>query len=444
MFLFLFEPFNVLRWCIMKVFIKSFGCSTNLADGEVLAGCLSEAGYVLTDSVIDADIVIYNTCAVKGPTENRIIGILKRAPKEKKLIIVGCLPLINFERLKKEIIFHGVSGPAVGEQIVDIVRRVLNDEKVIVLNNAFKTKPSLRLPKIRSNPIISIIPVNYGCLGSCAYCCVVFARGHLRSYSVEEIVERVKTDLAEGVKEFWITSQDTASYGKDINATLAELLQVACKIEGNFKIRVGMMTPNIAMNTLDDLIQVFKSEKVFKFVHLPVQSGDDQVLKKMCRLYSVKDFIKIIEAFRTNFPRITVATDVICGFPGESKEAFKKTLELMREVKPDIVNVSKFFARPKTLAADMKEDFIPFSEIKCRSRVVANLAKEIALEKNQKWIGWEGEVLVDEVGKVSHSWIGRNFAYKPIVVRSADNLFGKIVKVKVVKAFSTHLEGELV
>lgn len=428
----------------MKVFVKSFGCSTNLADGEVLAGCLSEAGYVLTDSVIDADIVIYNTCAVKGPTENRILEILKKVPKEKKLIIVGCLPLINFERLKKEIIFHGVSGPAVGQQVVDIVRRVLNGEKVIVLNNAFKAKPSLYLPKIRSNPIISIIPVNYGCLGSCAYCCVVFARGHLRSYSVEEIVERVKKDLAEGVEEFWITSQDTASYGKDINATLAELLQAVCRIEGNFKIRVGMMTPNIAMNTLDDLIQVFKSEKVFKFVHLPVQSGDDQVLKKMRRLYSVKDFIKIIEAFRANFPRITVATDVICGFPGESKEAFKKTLKLMQEVKPDIVNVSKFFARPKTLAADMKQSFISFPEIKCRSRVLANLAKKIALEKNQKWIGWEGEVLVDEVGKVSHSWIGRNFAYKPIVVRSADNLFGKIVKVKVVEAFSTHLEGELV
>ncbi len=200
MFLFLFEAFNVVRWKAMKVFVKSFGCSANLADGEVLAGCLAEAGYELVGSVEDADVVVYNTCAVKGPTENRMIEILKRVPSDKKLIVVGCLPLINFERLKREVTFHGVSGPAIGGQIVDIVRQVLNGEKVVALDNTLNAKPGLHLPRVRLNPIISILPVNYGCLGSCAYCCVVFARGRLRSYSIEEVVERVKKDLAEGVK----------------------------------------------------------------------------------------------------------------------------------------------------------------------------------------------------------------------------------------------------
>jgi MiaB-like tRNA modifying enzyme len=427
----------------VKVFVKSFGCSTNLADGEVLAGCLAEAGYQIVNSTLAAEVLIFNTCAVKGPTENRMIEILKRVPANKKLIVAGCLPLINFERLGREVRFDGVVGPAAGDTIVNVVRRVLDGEKVFALKGAVNAKPSLNLPHIHLNPVIGIIPISYGCLGSCAYCCVVFARGHLRSYSVREIVERVKKDLAVGVREFWLTSQDTACYGRDIGTNLAELLRALCDVEGDFKIRVGMMTPSMALDILEDLIQAFKDDKIFKFIHLPVQSGDDNILKKMRRFYSIAEFTKIVNTFRDNFPELTLATDIICGFPGEDEEAFGKTLQLIREVKPDIVNVSKFFARPRTAAAEM-----PYSvtkpEIKRRSTVAAELARAIAFERNQRWIGWSGEVLVDEVGKASGSWVGRNFAYKPVIVKCADDLLGKIVKVKVVKAFSTYLEAEKV
>jgi len=427
----------------MRIFIKSFGCSTNLADGEVLAGCLAEAGYKLSDSVTDADIIIYNTCAVKGPTENRVIEILKRVPANKKVIIAGCLPLINFERLCKEVRFDGIVGPATGDRIIEVVKRVLNDERVVALEGAVNAKPSLNLPRLRLNPVVSIIPVNYGCLGTCTYCCVVFARGHLRSYGIQEIVERMKKDLAIGTQEFWITSQDTACYGRDHGTNLSELLNTLCDVEGSFRVRVGMMTPNMIMDILSDLIQAFKNEKIFKFIHLPVQSGDDQILKRMRRFYSVEDFKRIVNAFRTSFPDITLATDVICGFPGESEEAFEKTLQLIEEVKPDIVNVSKFFARPRTTAAEMQESFVPFQEIKRRSSLAARLAREVAFERNQGWVGWTGEIFVDEVGKISGSWVGRNFAYKPIVVKSADNSLGKTLYVKVVRALSTYLEGEI-
>lgn len=430
----------------MQVFIKSFGCSANLADGEVLAGCLAEAGYKLVETVDVADIMIYNTCAVKGPTENRMMAILKRVPSEKKLIVAGCLPLINFERLRKEVHFHGVVGPAAADKIVNVVKRVLNREKVVALEGAANAKPSLNLPRLRLNPVIGIIPINYGCLGSCTYCCVVFARGRLRSYSIQEIIEKVKMDLDSGVREFWITSQDTACYGRDMGTNLAELLKALCSIKRDFRIRVGMMTPNLAKNILEDLTQAFESEKIFKFLHLPVQSGDDKVLKRMRRLYSIKDFKDIVNAFRTRFSNITLATDVICGFPSETKEAFERTLRLIEEVQPDIVNVSKFFARPKTTAADMHEDFVSSQEIKRRSGLTAKLAKEIAFERNQRWVGWTGEVLVDEVGKVSGSWIGRNFAYKPIVLKNSGSgdLIGKIFHVKIVKAFGTYLEGKIV
>jgi MiaB-like tRNA modifying enzyme len=426
----------------VKVFVKSFGCSTNLADGEVLAGCLAEAGYQIVNSTLAAEVLIFNTCAVKGPTENRMIEILKRVPANKKLIVAGCLPLINFERLCREVRFDGVVGPAAGDAIVNVVRRVLDGEKVLALKGAVNAKPSLNLPHIRLNPVIGIIPISYGCLGSCAYCCVVFARGHLRSYSIKEIVERVKADLAHGVREFWLTSQDTACYGRDIDTNLAQLVEAVCAIEEDFKVRVGMMTPNMALDIFEDLVEAYKDEKVFKFVHLPVQSGDDHVLEKMRRFYTVADFKRIVNAFRTVFPKMTIATDIICGFPGEDEKAFERTLQLIEDVKPDIVNISKFFTRPRTLAASM-HDAVPFSEIKRRSAMLNCLTSKIALERNREWVGWEGEILIDEVGKVAGSWIGRNFAYKPIVVRSAKNLLGKNVHVRIYNASSTHLEGAL-
>jgi MiaB-like tRNA modifying enzyme len=380
----------------MRVFVKSFGCSANFADGEVLTGCLAAAGYELAGSDSAADVVVFNTCAVKGPTEDRIIAALKRVPPEKKLIVTGCLPLINLERLQREVRFDGVAGPAVGNGIVDVVMRVANGEKVWALQGALNAKPDLCLPRLRVNPVISVVPVNYGCLGNCAYCCVVHARGHLRSYSLSEVKERVRRDLAAGAREFWITSQDTACYGRDLGTNLAALLKALGDVEGSFKVRVGMMTPNMVTDILDELIEAFKSDNVFKFLHLPVQSGDDGVLKRMRRFYSVRDFKQLVAEFKAAFPDVTLATDVICGFPGETREAFENTLTLIGEVKPDIVNVSKFFARPKTAAAEMQNAFVEFGEIKRRSTAAARLAKQIAFEQNQRWVGWTGEIIVDE------------------------------------------------
>ena len=386
-------------------------------------------------------MVIYNTCAVKGPTENRAITVLKRAPKSKKLIVAGCLPLINFERLSREVHFDGVVGPAAGAEIADVVSRVVAGEKVVALEGALSAKPPLSLPQLRSNPVVSVVPVSYGCLGSCAYCCVVSARGRLRSYTVNEVAERVRRDLAAGAKEFWVTSQDMACYGRDVGVNLVVLLKALGDVEGGFRVRVGMMTPNLVRDMLADLLEVFRSAKVFKFVHLPVQSGDDGVLRGMNRFYSVQEFRAVVDAFRGVFPEVTVATDVICGFPGETREAFANTLKLIAEVKPDIVNVSKFFARPGTAAAEMRDGVVEPAEIKRRSSEAAKLVKQVSLERNKRWVGWTGEILVDEKGKVAGSWIGRNFAYKPVTLKSSANLLGETLRVKVVKAFSTHLSG---
>jgi MiaB-like tRNA modifying enzyme len=423
-----------------RIYVRSFGCPTNFADGEVIIGCLLEAGYEVVQKIEDADILIYNTCAVKTPTENRIINILKNSPANKKLIVTGCLPLINFERLRAEVKANGIVGPSPSISIVEAVGKVASGQEVIMLEKDFK--PSLNVPKGRKHKVIGIIPINYGCLGSCSYCCVVFARGRLRSFKINEVVDRIKSDIVSGVKEVWLTSQDTGCYGKDIETNLATLLRRICKIGEKFFIRVGMMTPNHALESLDELVQAYKDEKIFKFLHLPVQSADNEVLKNMNRFYSTEDFEEIIHRFREGIPDITIATDIICGFPGESDKAFGKTLKFIEETQPDIVNVSKFFPRPHT-AAEKMQPHIPLREVNARSKKMAKLSKKISLEKNKNWVGWEGESLVDEKGKVSNSWIGRNFAYKPVVVKSNNDLLGKFINVRVVKTFATYLKAEI-
>jgi len=334
-------------------------------------------------------------------------------------------------------------GPAPGLKIVEAVKRVLGGEKVQWLESLPRAKPSLDLPKQAANPVISVVPVAYGCLGSCSYCCVVFARGRLRSCGTREIVQRAQSDMRSGAREVWLTGQDMACYGRDIGLNLVNLLQAVCRIDGDFFVRVGMMTPNYVLDMLDQLMDAFLDEHVFKFLHLPVQSGDNEVLKCMNRFYSVDDFRRIVTAFRRAIPNITISTDVICGFPGESEEAFERTLMLIEEVKPDVVNVSKFFPRPRTLAEKMKPR-VSASDVKERSKRLAESVRRVSSEKNAAWMNWNGKILVDERGKQPGSWIGRNFAYKPVVIKSEDeSLIGKFVNARVVKTFQTYLEAEI-
>jgi threonylcarbamoyladenosine tRNA methylthiotransferase CDKAL1 len=426
------------------VFVRTFGCPSNTADAEIMRGCLVQAGFKLVENAGDADALVFNTCAVKSPTENRIMDELREAAKlEKKLIVAGCLPLISLERLRSQVKFDGVLSPSSTGRIVEAVQSVLRGERIQWLKGDAETKPLLELPKQATNPVVSIVPVAQGCLGSCSYCCVVFARGRLHSHTINELVKRVQSDLQSGAVEVWLTGQDMACYGRDIGTNLVDLLKAVSSIKkGEFFIRVGMMTPNYVSGMLDRLIEAFLDEHVFKFLHLPVQSGDDEVLKQMNRFHSIEDFLKIVASFRKAIPDITVATDVICGFPGESEEAFQRSLKLIEGVQPDVVNVSKFFPRPHTLAEKMLPK-VSAAEVKRRSRNMTRLIKNVSAVKNAAWKDWTGKILIDEKGKQPGSWIGRNFAYKPVVIRSENNLLlGESVDVRVVKTFQTYLEAE--
>jgi MiaB-like tRNA modifying enzyme len=424
------------------VYVENYGCAANKFDFEVMLAHLMSAGYRFTDGASSADVIMINTCGVKKPTEDRIIGKIRVLSQlNKPLIIAGCLPKINFKAvLKAAPGFAAALDPRSVDKILLAVKSAESGAKNKIF---FSQKPihKLRQPKIRLNPSIEVISISEGCAGACAFCCVRFARGVLFSYPKEDVVKRVSQAVSEGVREIWLTSQDNGAYGLDIKTNLAELLEDCCRAGGKFLIRVGMMNPNHVLRMLPELIDAYKDEKIFKFLHLPVQSGDNGTLMRMNRRYTVDEFKKIVHKFGEEIPETTLSTDVICGFPGESRQAFEKTLKIVEEVQPDIVNISKFFSRPKTPAMKMRH--LDPNEVKDRSRKLTKLVRKVSLNRNRKWLNWAGEVLVDERGKGS-SWIGRNFAYKPIVIKSCENLFGRFVRAKVARVYSTYLEAELV
>lgn len=422
-----------------KIYLETHGCSANFADSEIMAGLLKEAGFELVNKPEDADLLILNTCNVKSPTSNKMINRIKHLAKfEKPMIIAGCMPKTERERIEKTLPGASLIGPDSILRIVEAAEQTLRGKKVVLLDEILFDK--LGYPRIRRNPVIGIVPIASGCLSNCSYCITKFARGRLRSYPEEKIMEEIKRFLREGAKEIWITSQDNSVYGFDKGTNLAKLLDKICKIEGKFLVRVGMMNPSYIKSFLSELIESFKCEKIFKFVHLPVQSGSNRILVKMRRGYTKEEFLEIVKRFKKEIKRITISTDIIVGFPGETEEDFEETIELIREVKPDIVNISKFGARPGTEAAKLKQ--LPIKVIKERARKLYELVKKIQLENNREWIDWRGEVLIDEIGTKEGTFMGRNFAYKPIVVKG-ENLIGKFVQVKIEKALSNYLVGKI-
>jgi len=426
----------------MKIAIKTYGCSANTADTETITGILTNTGHQITTDT-EAEIIIFNTCAVKGPTENRIISAIKQSPKNKKIIIVGCLPKISLQRLQKETQYHAIAGPSIGQDIITLVDRVAKGEKITELQTQ-QEKPQLTLPKINTNPLISILPINFGCLGSCAYCAVVFARGKLRSYSIPEIIQRVKADVTSGVKEFWVTSQDTAAYGKDIGKNLAELLQEISNVEGDFKVRVGMMTPNMITDMQDELIEAYKNPKIFKFLHFPIQSGDDQVLKKMRRFYTTSEFKESVAAFRTAFPSLTLATDIIVGFPGETEEDFEETLDLVKKVKYDNAFTFIYSIRKGTPAAEITEQVPDDVKHDRFNRLLKELHKSVR-ENNYKLKDTVVTVLVEGESKNDDSILmGRTRTGKAVNFEGPKELIGKFIDVKITNPRTFSLYGEVV
>jgi len=415
-------------YSVAKITIETYGCAMNQADSEFIAGILTQNGYEIGKN---GEIWIINTCTVKTPTERKVLRRLRKLEhSHKRVIVTGCLPAANPEIVNE---FPGFS--FIGTNIKDILKAAKEEKYVKISEGGCR----LESPKKRRNPIVEIIPIAQGCVGDCSYCIVKRARGRLNSYEPDVILRDIRKALSEGVREIWVTAQDTGAYGKDIGSSLPELLNKISVIDGNFRVRVGMMNPNHLLEFLDEVTESYQNEKIYKFLHIPVQSGDDKVLRDMNRQYSVDDFKKIVREFRKRFPQITISTDVILGFPTETEEAFQNTLNLIRETEPEVLNISRFWLRPTTEAEKFKQ--LPTRITKDRSRIVTFLFRDYALRRNEEWVGWQGEVLVSERSRDTYT--GRNFAYKPIIIKSEEDLMGESIQVRINDATYYDLRGEI-
>ena len=331
-----------------NVYIETYGCRYNFGDTAKLIEILKYKGSTFVDSAEAADAVIINTCTVVGPTERRMLRRLSRF-RDYDLYVTGCMP-----EVQRDAIF-AVCTPT-----------ILPSETI------HKEYQSIRTV---GGGGVAIVQVAQGCLGRCTYCLTRIARGSLKSFPEEEIQAEILKHANTGTPEIQITAQDVSCWGRDIGKSLPDLLNGIGDLPGRFMIRVGMMNPATVKGILDDLVDAYASDRIFKFVHLPVQSGSDAILDQMRRGYTVADFEEIVAAFKNRFPKITLATDMIVGFPGETPEDFSASLELIERVRPNKVNITRYSQRPFTPLSS-KEDFPEWVK-KDRSRTMNSLAEKV-------------------------------------------------------------------
>jgi threonylcarbamoyladenosine tRNA methylthiotransferase CDKAL1 len=413
----------------VRFFVETYGCTMNQGEGQEMQHKLVSLGHSIVPTAEDAEIVIVNTCVVIKATELKIMKRLRELREEgKQLVVTGCMAAVQETEVLGEFQEALIMPPSRYGSFAEMISERFSIGGASVDRIQFPSGPTF------------ILPIAQGCLGHCSYCITRLARGELRSYPVEGLVQLAKKAVDGGAKELLVTAQDTACYGKDAGSNLSELMESLCAIEGDFRIRIGMMNPDSLRGQEGDLARIIGHKKVYKFLHLPVQTGSDRLLKAMGRRYSVIEFEQQVRSIRQAVSRLTLSTDVICGFPGESDRDHRDTLEMLKRIKPNIVNVTRFSSRPGTAAESMGAQVV--SRIaKDRSREIAKLRFEIASDINTKLIGECIEVIATEEGKTGTT-ICRDLAYVPVIIPIQLPLGSKIRTV-VTESHPTHLVGRL-
>lgn len=477
--------------------VLSFGCSANFGEGEMIAGLLQEQGYALRQNPQDGGITVLNLCTVKGDSSAlKEIARVRQQEPTGKLVLTGCVtPELqqaavricsepvgavnnnataanssnagaggeNIESAKSAPIQVADAKPLHGQEVAksvpplaiatthalrqmpEIVRELQAGKSPVRMEKRPEAK--VNLPRVSYNPVVGIVPVSNGCMDACSFCSTRLVKGKLLSYGAAEIVQEVRTLVASGHQQIWLTGQDSACWGFEFGDNLARLVKrILREVPGDYFLRIGMGNPRHTMEYLDELVEVFEDPRVFRFIHLPVQSGSSAVLSGMKRRHSVDDYLHIAQTLQKRYNDLTLSTDIIVGFPGESEEDFQQTLHVLEQTRPSICNRTRFVPRRGTLAAKMTNQ-IPKNTKKDRSARLTEAFKHIALQNNQEWEGWTGELLVDEQGK-NGSMLGRNYAYRQIAIK-AENLppeglkLGDRVQVKIVRGDVFYSEAEL-
>jgi len=369
-----------------RVYIETYGCRYNFGDTAKLKEILKNRGSTIVVSEDDADAVVVNTCTVVAPTERRMLRRLAQL-RGRPLFVTGCMPAVQADAIRS------VCDP------------VFIDPDVI--------QQSYR----RLNTVVGadtgIVQVAQGCMGRCTYCITRLARGRLRSFTGAEIHDQVRAFSRAGSVEIQLTAQDVSAWGKDSGESFPELLRRISDIPPPSMLRVGMMNPATVMEILDDLVDAFSHNRIFRFIHLPVQSGSDAVLARMGREYSVADYEEIVRTFRRKMPDVSLMTDMIVGFPHENGDQFNESLSLLDRIRPNKVNVTRYSKRPLTPLAQEK-DFPDFVK-KDRSRLMNTHAEQIYAAINRPLIGTTVPFVVTEIIRPG-SVMGRSPAYVGIVI----------------------------
>ena len=413
----------------------------NKSDSERMATVLENNGYKKALNFNEANLVVVNMCSVRQSAVDRIFGLGQKFKeqrtknKKQKTILTGCILKKDRKKFAEKFDF------ILNVEDLPYWSKTLNlDNQLVKTDDYFKINPKY------SNKFSASIPIMTGCNNFCAYCIVPYTRGREISRPTKEIICEVKNLIKQDCKEIWLLGQNVNSYNneqrtenKEQKINFPKLLKLINYIPGNFWIRFTSSHPK---DFSDELIEaIVECKKVTEYLNLPVQSGNNEILKKMNRSYTISHYKKLVKKIRKKIPDITLSTDVIVGFPNETKKQFEDTVKLFKEIKFDMAYISKYSLRPGTAAAELKDN-VPQKEKDRREKVLTEILKETALGNNKKYIGKKIEVLVE---KHKNSFlIGKSWHYKTVKFKGPKKLIGQFVKVKIIDALSWGLKGKIV
>lgn len=431
-----------------RAFVMTFGCQQNERDSEVALGYASAMGYAEADTAEDADLIIVNTCAIRQHAEEKalsMIGRFKALKKARPELVIGVIGCMAAEPHRAELIkrdFHYVSftlEPNMLHRIPELVYRKLSDGKRSFIFGEDEGDVYEDAPSVRREGHRAWVSIMYGCNNFCSYCIVPYVRGRERSRDSRAVLMECKELVASGVREITLLGQNVNSYKSDL--TFSELLSRIAEIDGDFIIRFMTSHPK---DTTDELISVMAkyTPKIAPYFHLPLQSGSTKVLSSMNRTYTKEKYLLVAEKLRAAVPNIALSTDVIIGFPGECEDDFLETLDVLNQVRFDMVYSFLYSKREGTRAAGF-DNFIPREIMDQRMSRLLTMQDEISLDKNLAYENTTQRVLVDSYeernGKIIYS--GRTLSNKPVNFEAESARVGEFINVKIEKACPFHLIG---
>lgn len=420
----------------MKASIRTYGCTLNHADSDIIKSLMLDGGIKISDEK-DSDVVVVNTCTVKNITQQKILYRLSQMEKQKrKVVVTGCMAGANRDLIER----YAPSASIVTTQNIPLIADAVSAAAAGTRQLMIKRNQEERLERLTNfGGVVARVPVNDGCLSSCTFCETKVARGPLSSFSEQTIIKAIEQSVRAGAKEVQLTSQDMAAYGEDRKTDIIRLLEKVNGIEGDFKVRVGMMNPEHLGGQIEDLAKLLNSKRFYKFIHIPIEAGSNSVLKAMKRRYMIEQVEAYVDYLRSSVKGIGIETDLIVGFPGETNEQFEESLDVIRRLEFEVTNISRFGARPHAAASKMKQ--LPEETVRRRSNEATRVVRAVQRDINERYIDSKVNVLFTEEAKGSTN--GRLDSYRQVVVMKGQAHVGEVREVLIDRVSANVLYGKV-